>query len=288
MRPPRNPVRFSLKRISSIAGKLNAKDDMRLSRMHDIGGCRAVVRTVRLVDRLVRVYEQRPVTHEFVRKYDYIETPKVDGYRSVHLVYKYRSRSVTRKIYNGLRIELQIRSRYQHAWATAVETVSAFTGQALKSSVGEDIWKRFFLLMSSAIAIMERRKPVPGTATVLLELKDELRELVEELRVLALLPSWAASVAWLTEETDRSSDYYLLTFDPDKRTASAIGFRERELPVATDRYINEEENIIRKGLNVQAVLVSARSLAGLKTGYPNYRADTSVFVNLVRQLLVLH
>ena len=133
---PQAVVVQRLKRITSIAGKLNAKGSMRLSRMHDIGGCRAVVRTVRLVDRLVRVYEQRSV-HEFVRKYDYIKTPKVDGYRSVHLVYRYRSQSAARSVYNGLRIELQIRSRYQHAWATAVETVSAFTGQALKSSVGD-------------------------------------------------------------------------------------------------------------------------------------------------------
>ena len=95
----------------------------------------------------------------------------------------------------------------------------------------------------------------------------------------------AASVAWLTEETHASSDYYLLTFDPDKRTASAVGFRKHELSDATERCIAEEEDIIRKGLNIQAVLVSARSIAGLRTGYPNYRADTSVFVDLVRRVL---
>ena len=282
---PRALVFQRLKRISSIRLQLTAQNDMRLSRMHDIGGCRAVVRTARSIDRFVQVYEQRLVMPEFVRKYDYIETPKTDGYRSVHLVYKYQSQSATRRVYNGLRIELQIRSRVQHAWAAAVETVSAFTGQALKSNVGEDTWKRFFLLMSSAIAIMERRKTVPGTATTLVEFKDELRELVEQLQVLDLLPRWAASVAWLTEETHRSSDYYLLTFDPSRGTASATGFTTNELPAATDRYIKDEEDIIRKDLNIQAVLVSARTIRGLKTGYPNYRADTSGFVKLVKQVL---
>jgi hypothetical protein len=41
-------------------------------------------------------------------------------------------------IYNDLKIEMQLRSQYQHAWATAVETVGTFIGQALKSSIGPE------------------------------------------------------------------------------------------------------------------------------------------------------
>jgi ppGpp synthetase/RelA/SpoT-type nucleotidyltranferase len=67
---------------------------MALSQMQDIGGCRAVVGTVRHVHRLVQLHEdsvaKNPnVRAEFVKKYDYIAAPKSDGYRSIHFVYKY-------------------------------------------------------------------------------------------------------------------------------------------------------------------------------------------------------
>jgi ppGpp synthetase/RelA/SpoT-type nucleotidyltranferase len=48
-----------------------------------------------------------------VREYSYIEAPKESGYRGTHLVYRYYSdRSAT---WNGLSIEIQVRSRLQHA-----------------------------------------------------------------------------------------------------------------------------------------------------------------------------
>ena len=66
-----------LKRMVSIHVKLIRNHNMALSQMQDIGGCRAVMRGVRHVDRLVKAYEDytssRPQTGpEFLRKYDYI------------------------------------------------------------------------------------------------------------------------------------------------------------------------------------------------------------------------
>lgn len=138
-----------IKRLSSIEGKLRRNSNMKLSQMQDLGGCRAVLGTTRRVRDLVEIYEiaaaKNPTDRpQFVKKYDYIANPKSDGYRSVHFVYKYRTKAAGPAIYNGLRIEVQLRSRLQHAWATAVETVSTFTGQALKSNVGDEQWKRFF------------------------------------------------------------------------------------------------------------------------------------------------
>src|SRR5712692_9790878 len=85
-----------LKRLSSISVKLGRNTHMALSQMHDIGGCRAVLRTVGHVDALIQRYEDAisknpTVRAQFVKKYDYVLQPKSDGYRSIHLVYKYRS-----------------------------------------------------------------------------------------------------------------------------------------------------------------------------------------------------
>ena len=105
-----------------------------------------------------------------------ISNPKADGYRSFHLVSKYRSNLPDKQVYDGLRIEIQIRSQLQHAWATAVETISTFTDQALKSGLGDDRWKRFFALMGSLMALREGCPIVPNTPT-------EKKELIKEISI---------------------------------------------------------------------------------------------------------
>ena len=164
---PRADIVQRIKRRSSIEQKLRLYHGMDLARMQDIGGCRAVVRTVRTVDRLLELYAVGETQHELLKQDDYIwEKPgghDQSGYRGVHLIYKYWSDK--KPEYNGLRIEVQMRSKLQHAWATTVETVGTFTRQALKSSRGEADWLRFFALMGSALALREKTPLVPGTPT---------------------------------------------------------------------------------------------------------------------------
>lgn len=149
-----------IKRLSSIDQKLR-RFKTRLSQMQDIGGCRATVDSVDHVARLVRSYEQSDLRHHLDHRDDYIAKPQRSGYRGMHLIYRYISDR--KDTYNGLKVEVQIRSLLQHAWATAVETVGTFTRQALKSSQGEDDWLRFFSLVGSAFAMREATPLVPGT-----------------------------------------------------------------------------------------------------------------------------
>jgi ppGpp synthetase/RelA/SpoT-type nucleotidyltranferase len=108
---------------------------MTLSQMQDIGGCRAIVSSAEGVAKLCASYAESDLKHILHQTDNYIDTPKDSGYRGVHLIYRYHSDR--RQDYNSLKIEMQLRSQLQHAWATAVETVGAFVRQALKSSVGE-------------------------------------------------------------------------------------------------------------------------------------------------------
>lgn len=143
-----------LKRTTSIITKLRRFPKMQLSRMQDVGGARAVLTDVAEVDRLRERYRRGRDRHALVTEKDYIREPKPSGYRGIHLVYRYHSDRTAK--YNGLQIELQLRTRLQHAWATAVETVGTFLGQALKSSEGERNWLRFFELVGSVFALHER------------------------------------------------------------------------------------------------------------------------------------
>ena len=134
MNVPEVVVAQRLKRTPSILAKLRRFPSMKLSRMQDIGGPRAILPGIEDVDELRRRYLQgdRRSAHTFVAEKDYIRQPKASGYRGIHLIYRYGS--LENPEYNGLQIEIQLRTRLQHAWATAVETVGTFLGQSLKSS----------------------------------------------------------------------------------------------------------------------------------------------------------
>lgn len=109
---------------------------MQLARMQDLDGCRAIMPTIDNVYKLRVSYIKSDIKHKLTDQKDYIEFPKSSGYRGIHLIYKYYSdRNQT---YNNLQIEIQIRTKLQHYWSTAVETAVTFTDQALKSSQGSN------------------------------------------------------------------------------------------------------------------------------------------------------
>jgi len=124
-----------LKRMPTIIDKLKRYPAMKLTTMQDIGGVRAILASIRDVYKLVDEYkDSRRLSHELIDHKDYIQSPRSeDGYRSVHLIYRYKNKLAPN--YDGLRIELQIRTKLQHIWATAVESMGTFLGQALKSEV---------------------------------------------------------------------------------------------------------------------------------------------------------
>lgn len=267
-----------LKRMPSIIAKLKRFEAMQLAQMHDLGGCRAVVKSVREVDRLVRLYEQRPCkAAKFYRKYDYIAAPKADGYRSVHLVFRYNSLDEKRSRFNGRRIEIQIRSRQQHAWATAVETIDTFTGQAIKSGIGSQYWSRFFVLISSFIASMERRALVPGTPPNVSEWFGELETLIRKLKVNEVFRGLHAGLELLAD-VPRDFRYTILVLDSKKRFTEMLSFdNERE---AATRYL-EIEKEKAKNPAAQAVMVSVDSMRALRQAYPTYYLDTAWFMGIV-------
>jgi ppGpp synthetase/RelA/SpoT-type nucleotidyltranferase len=86
--------------------------------MQDIGGCRAVVGTLAEVAALRQQYMRSKSRHVLLREDDYIVSPKPSGYRSLHLIFRFRSLGYAQ--YNYLLFEVQLRTAFQHAWATAV------------------------------------------------------------------------------------------------------------------------------------------------------------------------
>lgn len=270
-----------LKRLSSIDAKLRRFPAMQLSQMQDIGGCRAVLPTVAAVNEMVQQYHEARAKSpkrgvQILKVYDYIGTPKPDGYRGIHLIFRYGSRSAKNADWNGMRVEMQVRTALQHAWATAVETVSTFTGQQLKADVGEDSWKRFFALMSSAIALRENCPQVAATPTNPRELVTELRLLNDSLNVDTVLSAYQTVVHHSGTSDVPRGGYYLVILDTESRQVTVSGFEDAEQAKASAAYL-EIEKRVEENPNLNAVLASVDTIASLRVAFPNYYLDTTVF-----------
>lgn len=139
------PVEVSqrLKRLSTIVDKLIRQPTMALSRMQDIGGCRAIVDTV---DQLRRVEKRLTRNRTPERVDDYVSRPRLSGYRAVHVVVRYDERC----------IEIQLRTRSMHEWAVAVERLGGRLGEDLKSGRGPQSVLAWLEAISEALAIEER------------------------------------------------------------------------------------------------------------------------------------
>ncbi len=268
-----------IKRLSSVALKLRRFPGLRLSQIQDIGGCRIVLRDVEAVNDLVATYRKSDIKHPLARVDDYMSRPQVSGYRGVHLIYKYYSDKSN--IYNDLKIEIQVRSQYQHAWATAVETVGTFLNQSLKSSIGEEDWLRFFSLMGTAISFQEKTQPAANTPSVYADLIAELTDYAGRLDVINRLEIYGQALQFF-EET-QEGQYYLLELDPLAKRVVVRSYARGDLARAQEDYIEVEKRT--EDTVSDAVLVSVDSLSALQKAYPNYFLDTRVFIGLVRDAL---
>ena len=279
-----------LKRFESIVKKLerDQTSTLQLSQMQDIGGCRAVLSSTAEVYRLAKAYQKGPTRkwlHTLVGNgKDYIAHPKPDGYRSIHLIFKYVGTSPNHS-WDKLRIEMQIRSQKQHAWATALEAVDIFTNQALKANSGNPRWQRFFALMGSAIAVSENHPRVPGTPISDIDLRAEIIELVDELRVFDTLEYYRHAIKEVsTQAASGKMAYYLLHLNFTESKISWQAFFWNESQKANQRYTDLEQSITGKSGEL-VVLVKATSFAAMKRAYPSFFLDTELFLRLVRDAI---
>lgn len=115
-------ITYRVKRLESIFSKIKRQPDMKLSRMQDIAGARCILQNE---TKIRHFYGQliRSNVFEISSTMDYIQNPKENGYKSLHVICKC----------NGLPIEIQLRDETQHAWATLVE----ITDQIYKTKLKE-------------------------------------------------------------------------------------------------------------------------------------------------------
>lgn len=272
---------FRLKRMESIIGKIKRPGkDYRLGTMDDIGGCRVIVDDMSQLERAVRAIRSSLKLKEGSGAMkDYTSRPRESGYRSCHLVTMNRGED------RDYRVEVQVRTKLQHLWATAIEAVGSVYGIDLKTEKDpagccdplEGDLRALFSSLADVFAIEEGCRPSrPG-----ITMEDALAK-IRSSAALERLLSDLSNVKDAVFIEGPSSDsglpgLYLMEFRRGIQYLSISRYERDEIDEAFERY---DRSDVEARLSLTAddreesdsVLTYARSEEELALVYPNYSA----------------
>lgn len=273
-----------LKRMTSIIAKLRHNPTMRLGGVQDIGGARFVFEDIPTLLKAKDIIANATLD-SFIpdRKiYDYVTSeglgPKDSGYRSIHFIYKYISENPD---YDGLRVELQIRTRLQHDWAMAVETAELLSQSPLKAGLGDKYWMDFFKL-SSAVFAKKEGMPVEQSYASMDEqgFCIEYSKLEKKCRFLEQLQGLVSAVK-ITEQHSLAMGYAVIYIHFVDRIVQLRHYSNGELESAS-RYYSEVEKSINN-IEAAVVLVAVSDMKELQEAYPSYFLNASEFVQALNE-----
>lgn len=268
-----------IKRMTSIRRKLR-RLPYKLNQIQDLGGVRSILASMEQVHRLAKMLRAE-TRNEYYDEDDYLNNPKVGGYRSLHIIYKFNGTGES-SVFDGRRIEIQVRTRLQHAWATAVEAIGLLKNQELKAGEGDPDWLRLFELISAEFALAENCPEPPNVPPRPQRIK-EIRELDQKLGAVNVLESLRFAAYSLNRiRTDRIN-FYLVEYDHDNAT---VDVRSKFAPkeILLDYGARELENNIKTNKIRDVVLIEAEKVEDLKNAYPNYFGDVQVFTKNLRYI----
>ena len=259
-----------LKRLPTIIGKLNRFKEMRLSSMQDIAGVRIITSDMEQLG----VVESRLLKWGNIKKInDYIATPKSSGYRGKHFIFEQ----------NGMLVEIQLRTQFQHLWATAVETLDVFRGTTLKEKDDNTYWHDFFCQVSSILASTENVPVLSEHKNLdIIEICKLLKKNNSKNGILKKIASFAVVDPIIQRTNNKKAYYSVITLDFKAKYAEVIGFKEEDYHLAFQEYKNRER---RNPQNQQTVLIALNQISKIREAYPNYFMNLQAFLKIITLIL---
>jgi hypothetical protein len=190
------------------------------------------------------------------------------------MVYKYDKGIELRK---QCRVEIQIRTRLQHAWATAVEVTGTFSNQLLKQSLGNKKYLNIFKKISKLFISLEEKKIDD-------EFVKEVKQDIENAQLLDKLRSF--TIASKLVENNSKGKYLLLKMNFEKKEISASKYSDAKFEKANEDYLKMELEHFDNNA-VEVVLLSIQDIKKLRQSYPNYFMDTTEFIKSMDKLFKL-
>lgn len=291
---------YRLKRMTSIIRKLQRPHThFKLGELDDIGGCRLIVDTNAEVQEAAEYLESKfSLKNGGKTRKDYILNPQKSGYRSRHILTSIDSES------GCYHIEIQIRTKLQHYWATAVEASDEIYGTHYKNQGTDDNLPpidqdrmHFFAIVSSLFAIEENSPEVPGFTDNKRSLITQLNESDCSKQILRDLKATTDSVFNIDLPQTDHQELFLLKFSRANQYLDIVPFRQKDLREALNQYdaleneiepMNAQQYSNLKGAETfydNVVLVFAQNPQQLNIAYPNYSANVNQFVEKVSDYL---
>jgi ppGpp synthetase/RelA/SpoT-type nucleotidyltranferase len=263
------------KRRSTIFDKLERLPGMRLARMDDVAGCRLIFDSVEALYAFRETLHAAHFGHELknsIDKYDYIKRTKDTGYRGVHDVFAYDVNSDHGKPYKGLLIELQYRTNYQHAWATAVEVIGFITESQPKFKKGD---KRYEDAMSLASEIIARAYENGNASHPDLSNSDLISTFLAAEKALGLLGMLRSLNAASKDVSEKKNVILIFGAGGDLEDLETISYRDATDALRALFQLEKE----RPGRDV--VLVRAETSEEVRFAFKNYFSDAREFIELI-------
>lgn len=247
---------YRIKRIESIIKKLRRFEEMQLDRMGDIAGCRCILNSDEKVYKLLNIIKDNFNVKGDIR--DYKLKPQKDGYRSIHLY-------VTPKSDIKKTVEIQLRTKKDHNWATLVEILDLLYDKSLKEGQKDNDFEKFHYLMSiiSNLNIND---------------KIELIKLIHKHRIFNVLRSvfvknyLKVRLHWL-EIKGKKDHFYIV--EASKDTVPIISTYEKFVDAEKD-YFNKY--LAKSSQNIVLTYLAQPNFQNLETAYSNYTLTTHTFL----------
>lgn len=288
-----------LKRLSTIVDKLEREtldgknsNTIKLTRMQDIAGCRAIVKDLKKLKELQQRLEKSTSVHKIIKTRNYL-IPKPSGYGGVHLVYSCYEGQNEPHDWKKAKVEVQLRTELQHAWATSLEIIDTLEQINLKTShEGHEQWREFFSIAGKLVAHHETACVIDNMGE-LNNLRIKLADLSKILDVVEKVKRYTLAINFATDknlpkQNKKGQGMFLVKMHhPDaeqKRIRVTVEFyRLKESDTALKR-LNEAD--LDETIAISA-LVSASDVRALKQAYPNYFGSTKRFVEFLNEQINL-
>ncbi|MCA1286733.1 RelA/SpoT domain-containing protein [Salipiger bermudensis] len=280
-----------LKRRNTVIDKLSRKNAAGqplisdVASMHDFAGCRMIFDNLKELQDF-RSYmhssqTMRNVEHQLrhdPNKYNYIEHPKFTGYRGIHDVYRHFPRGSIRqqqkKPWDGLLVELQYRTRAQHAWATAVEISDLLDGERTKFELDTSERGRFFAIASEIIARRHEHIHRAFTEIPTSDLQAELQVLEDKLGILRRL-----ELLKQFEDEEKLQKHNVLNIyrgENGNPALEVIAFKSATPAIEKASELEASDD------SLNAVYVRSDNPKTLRSAYRNYFYDPIDFVQIIQ------
>jgi ppGpp synthetase/RelA/SpoT-type nucleotidyltranferase len=282
----RNTVIDKLKRVKPNGDPL-IRD---VTTMQDFAGCRLIFDDIEdltkfreyLLSSKVMNNVNHKLKHGDLNKFNYIEHPKPSGYRGIHDIFlhyprPHRTGNEKSEPWQGLMVEVQYRTRSQHAWATALEISDILDRQRTKFGHGEDHRGRFFAMASELIA-----RKYENYRKAFLEYSDQMllesfARLEDELGILQRL---GAMRQFDKYDTLRKHNVLNISLTED-----GDYFLDVQVFSNAQDAIARANELEESGDSLNAVYVTGEP-AQLRSAYRNYFNDPVDFVSLLQDIYI--